>query len=123
MKNRTDRLPLSVIGVLMVTSAWGCGARTPTVEPPEQPPRPATAVSSQETTPQAVIRIDGMACPFCTYNIQRQVEALDGVEAVDVSLDRGEAYVTLSKQNPPSAEQLREAVKSAGFTARKVQMP
>jgi len=72
---------------------------------------------------RAVIQIDGMACPFCTYNIQRQLEALDGVERTDVSLEKGEAYVTLSPNNPATADQLRRAVESAGFTPMRVRMP
>jgi len=72
---------------------------------------------------RAVIQIDGMACPFCTYNIQRQLEALDGVERTDVSLEKGEAYVTLSPHNPATADQLRRAVESAGFTPMRVRMP
>lgn len=74
-------------------------------------------------SPRAVVKIDGMACPFCTYNIQRQLEALDGVRQTDVSLKKGEAYVTLSSNNPATAEQLRRAVESAGFTATEVRIP
>lgn len=81
------------------------------------------AATARPAEPHAVLTIDGMACPFCTYNIQRQVEALDGVQKVDVSLARGEAYVTLSERDPATAEQLRQAVESAGFTPTKVQMP
>ena len=72
---------------------------------------------------QAVLTIDGMACPFCVYGIQRQLERVEGVERADVSLKKGEAYVTFSQQNPPTAEQLRKAVESAGFTPTKVRMP
>jgi len=80
--------------------------------------------SAGGTTPaRAVITIDGMACPFCTYNIQRQLEALEGVVKTDVSLEKGEAYVTLSPNKPATADQLRQAVRSAGFTASEVRMP
>lgn len=124
------QLTLLMIGLLFIVAAWGC-VGTPTVEPlvhsqpPEhpQPPEPSAAPTSQEAAPQATIQINGMACPFCTYNIQRQIEALEGVQRVDVSLEKGQAYVTLSKRNPPTAEQLREAVESAGFTPGQVRMP
>ena len=111
----------AVYPILLLTATafwavgWGCHYSGPT---------PAVTPSTiEDAAPRATIRIDGMACPFCTYNIQRQVEAVEGVEHVDVSLEKGEAHVTLSEQNPPTAEQLRAAVESAGFTARQVRMP
>lgn len=126
MKTAIQLTPL-MIGLLFIVAAWGC-VGTPTVEPPvvSQPPghpEPSAAPASQEAATQATIQINGMACPFCTYNIQRQIEALEGVQRVDVSLEKGEAYVSLSKQNPPTAKQLREAVESAGFTPGQVRMP
>lgn len=79
--------------------------------------------AAQPTESRAVVVIDGMACPFCTYNIQRQLERVEGVERADVSLKKGEAYVTLSEQSPATAKQLRQAVESAGFTPTEVRMP
>lgn len=90
---------------------------------PSSDQRVEGTATTQPAEPRAVLTINGMACPFCTYNIQRQLEALDGVQQVDVSLEKGEAYVTLSKQDPATAEQLRKAVESAGFTPTKVRMP
>jgi len=84
---------------------------------------PAADTASGPHDRRAVVSVDGMFCPFCTYNVERQLRALDGVDRVDVSLDRAEAYVTLSEADPATAEQLRRAVESAGFTANRVEMP
>lgn len=106
-------LPLFAIGLLLIAAAPGCRSDGPTSAT-------AARASAQRSTEEsaasrATIRIDGMACPFCTYNIERQLQAVEGVERVDVSLEKGEAYVTLSKQNPPTEQRLRAAVKSAGL--------
>lgn len=121
---RTLRLMPIVIGVLVLTAAWGC-ASVPTPQPSagSSDGLSTPQAMSKESEPQAVVQIKGMACPFCTYNIQRQIQALQGVQHVEVSLEKGEAYVTLSKQNPPTEDQLRAAVESAGFTPGEVRMP
>ena len=119
-------LTAPLTGMMLVVAAWGCHGMNQT--PPARSPQPSPSSSAapapaHETGPRAIIQIDGMACPFCTYNIQRQLQALPGVERVDVSLDKGEAYVTLSEQDPATEAQLRDAVKSSGFTPRQVRMP
>lgn len=105
-----------VSAILILTGCQG----SPRVE---QAATDAAPSATQPSGPRAAVVIDGMACPFCTYNIQRQLEGVEGVERVDVSLEKGEATVTLSEQDPATAKQLREAVESAGFTPTEVRMP
>jgi len=116
-------VPLTT-GLTASAALWlgGCAGPTETAEGSGDR-APQVAPESDRRERQAVVRVDGMACPFCTYNIQRQLEALEGVEGVEVSLDAGEARVTLSEDEPASEAQLRRAVESAGFTPTEVTMP
>ena len=103
---------LIVIFIIAVISIAGCSSTS----------IPDTAIPMSQNG-QAVITIEGMACPFCIYNVQRQLEQVEGVQHTDIDLKTGKAFVTLSKEKPPTADALRKAVKSSGFTPTKVQMP
>ena len=62
---------------------------------------------------------DGLACPFCAYGIEKQVQKLKGV--VSVSTDVASGNVTVTMQQGAALEQsaIDGAVKKAGFTMRK----
>ena len=40
----------------------------------------AAASSAVAAVEQVSVRIDGLACPFCAYNIEKRVKTLDGVK-------------------------------------------
>mgnify|MGYP001578096304 CR=1 FL=1 len=65
---------------------------------------------------QSVVKVQGMTCQGCVKSVTRVLQALPGVEAVEVSLERGEASL---RYDPAQAtiEQLRRAVEDAGFEA------
>jgi copper chaperone len=65
---------------------------------------------------QSVLKVQGMTCQGCVKSVTRVLQALPGVEAVEVSLERGEAAL---RYDPAQAtiEQLRRAVEDAGFEA------
>ena len=79
--------------------------------------------ASANEEPAAVLWVKGLACPFCTYNVERQLRKVPGVKSVTVTLETGKVSVLLSKKQLPSEEQLREAVKGSGFTVDRVEMP
>lgn len=35
------------------------------------------------------MRVDGLACPFCAYGIEKKLKAIDGVSDIKVDLDKG----------------------------------
>ena len=59
------------------------------------------------------IIIEGMSCMHCTARVQKELEKVDGVEEVTVSLEEKKAVVTLQKEI--SDEILRQAVEQAGY--------
>lgn len=56
-------------------------------------------------------KVDGMACGGCVANVKRALEALPGVEAVNVDLASGVATV----QGEVAAEDVERAIEDAGF--------
>jgi copper chaperone len=61
-----------------------------------------------------VIGIVGMSCQNCVKGIAAVLQALPGVERVEVSLAAGQASVTFDAGRLTVA-QLRDAIESAGF--------
>lgn len=65
----------------------------------------------------ATMRVNGMSCPKCANNIERQLTSLAGVESVDIDLGRGVVGVGFTPGAPhPSEAQLAKAINNTGFT-------
>lgn len=71
----------------------------------------------------AILRVEGMSCPLCANNIDKQLLDIRGVEDVVINLGTGEVRVALSPANPPSREDLSRAIERSGFTLSGAQMP
>lgn len=56
-------------------------------------------------------KIDGMACPHCSANVEKTIRAIDGVEEVTVNLSAGTAEVT----GTAAPAEIAEAVRLAGY--------
>jgi copper ion binding protein len=64
-----------------------------------------------ETT---TIKVSGMTCQGCVRSVTRVLQALPGVEKVDVSLERGEALLRFDPARA-GAPAFRKAIEDAGF--------
>jgi mercuric ion binding protein len=79
------------------------------------------AISSAEIL-RADLSVNGMACPFCAFGIEKKLRAVDGVEKVAVLLDEGELRLTLGPGNVATVSAFEEAVDSAGFELGRVRI-
>ena len=64
------------------------------------------------------LAVDGLACPFCAYGVEKKLSAIEGVESVETDVKSGRVVVTLAEGKTLSEEVARQAVKDAGFTLR-----
>jgi copper chaperone len=62
----------------------------------------------------AIVNIKGMTCMGCVNSVKRVLQAVNGVDKVDVTLDPGQARV---EYDPAAASpaQLRAAIEEAGY--------
>lgn len=60
------------------------------------------------------LQIKGMSCSHCQNAVTKALQALEGVEKVDVHLEQGTADVTYDRSKV-SVEQLKEAVEEQGY--------
>ena len=61
------------------------------------------------------VKIDGMTCPSCAASVESQFDKLDAVDSVDISLTKGTAIVTLKEGKNLKEDDVKNAVKDAGF--------
>ena len=65
-----------------------------------------------------VIKIDGMTCKFCAYNIKKRLSKLEGVEKVVVEQDKGMATLQVKPGTKLTDEQLKAEIAEAGYNYR-----
>ena len=65
---------------------------------------------------QYALAVDGLACPFCAYGVEKRLSAIEGVESVETDVKSGQVVVTLVEGKTLSEEAARQAIKDAGFT-------
>ncbi|GMR14229.1 MAG: hypothetical protein BMS9Abin29_2471 [Gemmatimonadota bacterium] len=86
----------------------------------------ATGATAQEPTsvndgPRIIeVTILGMACPFCSYGVQKKMKNLDGLDDIEIDLNEGLATLRLEEDADISNELLQKAVKDAGFEVAKI---
>ena len=64
------------------------------------------------------IGVDGVACPFCVYGIEKQLSKLEGIQRIDVDIKNGLVLVMMEDDSSLSEVSIRDAVKNAGFSLR-----
>jgi len=58
----------------------------------------------------------GLACPFCSYGIEKKLNAVKGVGTVVIDINEGVIVVTMKAGAALSEAVAKQAVSDAGFT-------
>jgi len=64
------------------------------------------------------MRVDGLACPFCAYGIEKKLKAVEGTSDISVDLDKGLVMVNIAEGKELTEEQMKKLFQDAGFTYR-----
>lgn len=64
------------------------------------------------------MRVDGLACPYCAYGIEKKLSAIDGVQNLDVDLEKGLVSVDVNAGVVLEEAAMRQLFNDAGFTYR-----
>ena len=62
---------------------------------------------------EKTLQIEGMSCGHCAARVKKALEDVDGVTQAEVSHERKNAVVTLSRDVPNEA--LKQAVEAQGY--------
>ena len=74
----------------------------------------ALSVSAWAATHTVTLSVSGMTCAACPITIKKALNKVDGVENIEVSLEKKEALVTFDDAKT-TVEALLEATKKAGY--------
>ncbi len=67
---------------------------------------------------QYELRVDGLACPFCAYGIEKKFIKTEGVKSVDIDLQNGLVIVKTGEGKTFKEDKLKEIINDAGFTMK-----
>ena len=68
--------------------------------------------------PVYALQIDGLACPFCAYGIEKQLKKVEGAVSTSVDIKDGVATVVMERDATLDEAAAKKAVETAGFTLR-----
>ena len=67
---------------------------------------------------QYQLRVDGLACPFCAYGIEKELKRTEGVAGIAIDINAGTVTVTMAEGATLTEARADRIVKDAGFTLR-----
>ena len=76
----------------------------------------AQKATSQKKTYAYYYRVDGLACPFCAYGIEKKFKRMQGVTYVNVDFKKG--IVIVKSSRPLPAFNKKKFFNKTGFTYR-----
>jgi copper chaperone CopZ len=73
------------------------------------------------TASTAVLYVNGLGCPLCATNIDKQLMRVDGVSAAQVNLGNGTVAIAITGAKRPTPHDISESVLDAGFTLVRIE--
>jgi mercuric ion binding protein len=62
------------------------------------------------------VSVDGMACPFCAFGVEKKLRGVDGADTIDISMKDGTATITALEGRSVAVGQVPGAIRDAGFS-------
>lgn len=66
--------------------------------------------------PEYHLGVQGVACPYCAFGVEKQLNQIEGVKSVIVDIGESRVRVTMDERAELSEQQARQAVEDAGFS-------
>jgi len=70
------------------------------------------------TSTEYQLGIDGVACPFCVYGIEKQLSKLEGIERIETDIEKSLILLIMKDGFVLDESSVNEAVTKAGFSLR-----
>ncbi|HFB67060.1 MAG TPA: copper chaperone [Aeromonadales bacterium] len=64
------------------------------------------------------LKVNGLVCPFCEYNIEKKLSKLDGVLKVKANLKEGLVNILVAEGKTLPEDAVRQQITDAGFTLK-----
>ena len=79
-------------------------------------PLPTAAAADPWPANSYVIAVDGLACPYCGYGIEKQFHQRAGVKRTEIDIEQGVVVVFIEPGTRFSDDELEAIVDAGGFT-------
>lgn len=116
---------MDVTHTLKALAAAAAALALPGVVLAQAAPDTATPVAIDSILPgaTAVLRVDGMSCPFCAHGLEKRLREIAALDTLVIRVSDGLVYVRAAAGASVTDDEFRAAVKKAGFTLRDIQRP
>ncbi len=111
-------LPAAVAVALAVLT--GVGAGLPRAGGGGGAVAPRTGDAGATGVVEVTVVVDGLACPFCAYALEKNLRRLRGVSGVRIDVDAGLATLGADAAARPCVRAVADAVREAGFTPGRI---
>ncbi|MEQ8689424.1 MAG: heavy-metal-associated domain-containing protein [Pseudomonadales bacterium] len=71
---------------------------------------------------QYTMRVDGLACPYCAYGIEKKLKKIEGARDIVIDLNTGVVRVTVPEGTELTESFMKKLFNDAGFTYRSMQV-
>ncbi len=65
---------------------------------------------------EVTISVEGLACPFCAYGIEKKLKRVEGVRSIDIEMERGIVVLVAEKNRSVDIGGVPGAVRDSGFS-------
>jgi periplasmic mercuric ion binding protein len=69
---------------------------------------------------QISVKVDGLACPFCAYGLEKKFKEIEGVSDIEIDIKKGILSFQMTDGKKVSEELIKKQVKDAGFTPKEI---
>ncbi len=84
--------------------------------------RKAEAGQKAQQGKTVAVRVDGLACPFCAYGLEKKLKKMEGVEKLEIKINDGLALLHFKADAKIDTQLIVKKVKEAGFTPKEVKL-
>jgi len=105
---------IRMIGALAIIWIAAAACEAPEEETAAGIPEQAAATERIEMT------VEGLACALCARALESQLAEIEGSQAFEIDVDKGEVAFGLNDGHGLNGERLRDLVEAAGFRLEEV---
>ena len=80
-----------------------------------------SATSTLASVNEVRLYVEGLACPFCTFGIEKSLKKVEGVVSLETTIRTGLVRIQLEPGAQLDPAALEEAIKRAGFTPSRIE--
>ncbi len=81
-----------------------------------------SATSALASVGEVRLYVEGLACPFCTFGIEKSLKKVPGVVSLETTIRTGLVRIQLEPGAQLDPAALNEAVKKSGFTPSRIEV-